>query len=88
MKLARHIKFHHSTKDLLQCSYCDYKAKGNQKLHIHVDRIHADQIEEKNYSCENCGKAFIFPETLSNHQKERCKIKIVKPLKNSKLTQG
>ena len=78
VKLTYHKSLNHNPKNLKQCEYCDYKAKTNQNLYIHIDRKHQDKIAEKNYSCENCGKLFIFAQSLSDHHRGFCKNSDVK----------
>ena len=73
-KLYRHKLHHHSTRSHKQCPHCEYKTINRKDLHVHIDRKHQEQGGEKNYSCDDCGKSFIYQNSLTNHKRYvRCK---------------
>ena len=71
--LRRHVDEKHEPDKQKKCDYCEYKTLHRQKLRWHIDSRHP-QHGEKKYTCEACGRGFIFKETYLQHVKYLCKM--------------
>ena len=61
-------KLTHQDGIFKRCMYCKYTSKHWKSLKIHLDRKHPEHGEKK-YSCDECGKSFIFEESCKFHKK-------------------
>ena len=72
MKLKRHKFVKHEVEKHKPCPYCEFKSPDKQRLNIHLDRIHPEH-GEKQFSCETCGKGFIFRDSFKEHGVYYCR---------------
>ena len=82
--LQRHVLQKHDVDKHKKCPCCDFKTPQPQKLYIHIDNHHPE-YEDKKYSCDKCGKGFIYESSLRNHTNFNCKFSdYIKNVKNPK----
>ena len=70
--LQRHVKHKHDIDKHKKCPCCDFKTPQPQKLYIHIDNHHPE-YDEKKFSCEKCGRSFIYESSLKSHVNFTCK---------------
>ena len=63
-------KLEHQDGKFKLCFYCDFKIEDWIRLRFHIDRKHPEHGEKK-YSCEICGKCFIFEQSCREHKRKR-----------------
>ena len=82
--LQRHVLQKHDVDKHKKCPCCDFKTPQPQKLYIHIDNHHPE-YDDKKYSCDKCGKGFIYDSSLKNHTNSTCKFSdYIKNVKNPK----
>ena len=68
----KEIKLHrdekHKSGDQYCCLYCDEKLKNWNTLKFHIDAKHSEH-GEKNFSCDGCGKYFMFEFSYKEHKR-------------------
>ena len=62
-----HMKNNHDGWGQKLCPHCGKKVAGKQKLQIHIDRMHPD-AGDKNFTCDFCGKGFIYQNSFNQHK--------------------
>ena len=63
-------KLEHQDGKFKLCFYCDFKIEDWIRLRFHIDRKHPEHGEKK-YSCDICGKCFIFEQSCREHKRKR-----------------
>jgi hypothetical protein len=58
----------HKSGDQFCCLYCDEKLKNWNILKFHIDAKHSEH-GEKNFSCDGCGKYFMFEFSYKEHKR-------------------
>ena len=66
-KLKQHRYEKHETEKHKPCPYCAYKSPSNDCINRHIDRLHPEH-GEKNFTCDTCGKGFIYKTSFHEHK--------------------
>jgi KRAB domain-containing zinc finger protein len=64
--LNRHKQRKHHKKTL-KCKFCDYCCRSKERLERHIDSKHQDVGGALSYICSECGKGFIYKNSLTKH---------------------
>ena len=67
IKLHRDEK--HKSGDQFCCLYCDEKLTNWNTLKFHIDAKHSEHDSEKKFSCDACGKYFMFESSYKEHKR-------------------
>ena len=59
----------HKSGDQFCCLYCDEKLKNWNILKFHIDAKHSEHESEKKFSCDACGKYFMFESSYKEHKR-------------------
>ncbi len=66
-QFSHHVDMHDGPA---QCEYCAQQFSYRKLLNCHVKRVHSDRIGKvrtRDFTCDQCGKAFYCKNTLSQH---------------------
>jgi KRAB domain-containing zinc finger protein len=82
--LQQHVLKKHDIDKHKKCPCCDFKTPQTQKLYIHIDNHHPE-YDDKKFSCDKCGKGFIYESSSKHHTNSTCKFSdYIKNVKNPK----
>ena len=79
--LNKHKRKHQ--EKTLKCMYCDYCSWSKVMLDNHIDSKHQDVGGELNHMCSECGKGFIYKNSLRKHKSRPTLFHIKKPKQKS-----